>query len=117
MTSTDSKGPASASRGRPPVRPPPRGSVCRAGRPHRRLLAVLALALLLVGAVVARVGTLQTVDTPEYASYGQRQRTRTVPIPAERGVIFDRNGHELPLSVPKTTIWADPRLWQRLQRR
>ena len=51
-----------------------------------------ALALLLVGVVVTRVGMLQTVDKADYASYGERQRTRSVAIPAERGTIFDRDG-------------------------
>ncbi len=31
-------------------------------------------------------------------------------LPAERGTIFDRNGAELALTVPKKTVWADPRL-------
>ncbi len=82
----------------------------RAGRPRRRLLAVLVLAMLLVAAVVTRVGLLQTVDKADYASYGERQRTRSVAIPAERGTIFDRDGQVLALSVPTATIWADPRL-------
>jgi cell division protein FtsI (penicillin-binding protein 3) len=60
---------------------------------------------------VARVGLLQTVDAKDYTTYGERQRTSALPLPADRGAIFDRNGHELALSVPKTTIWADPRFW------
>ena len=57
----------------------------RAGRPRRRLLAVLALALLLVGVVVTRVGMLQTVDKADYASYGERQRTRSRGDPGRAG--------------------------------
>jgi cell division protein FtsI (penicillin-binding protein 3) len=84
--------------------------VFKAGRPRRRLLALLVVAVVLVGAVVARVGLLQTVDKDDYASYGERQRVRSVAIPAERGTIFDRDGEVLALSVPTATIWADPRL-------
>ncbi len=35
---------------------------------------------------------------------------RTVTIPAERGNIFDRTGKVLAVSVPQTTIVADPRV-------
>lgn len=98
----------------PPRRPPPRRpppSIWRAGRPHRRLISLAVVTLVLFGVAVARVGMLQTVDAKDYTAYGERQRTSAVPLPADRGVIFDRNGHELALSVPKTTIWADPRFW------
>ena len=67
------------------------------------------VAALLVIVVVARVGMLQTVDKADYASYGERQRVRSVVIPAERGAIFDRDGQVLAMSVPVMTIWADPR--------
>ena len=39
---------------------------------------------------------------------GVGQRVQTVTLPAERGSIFDRNGVDLALSVPQTTIVADP---------
>ena len=31
-------------------------------------------------------------------------------LAAERGGIFDRNGHELALSLDRKTVWADPRV-------
>jgi cell division protein FtsI (penicillin-binding protein 3) len=99
---------------RPPARPQrrhPSPSFWKAGRPSRRLLSLAAVTVILFAAAVVRVGVLQTVDAKGYESYGQRQRTSTLPLPADRGVIFDRNGQELALSVPKTTIWADPRSW------
>jgi cell division protein FtsI (penicillin-binding protein 3) len=68
------------------------------------------VSLLAFGAVLVRVGTLQTVDAARYTALGESQRVRSVVLPAERGTIFDRNGAELALTVPKQTIWADPRL-------
>ncbi len=53
---------------------------------------------------------LQTVDAARYTALGESQRVRAVVLPAERGTIFDRNGAELALTVPKKTVWADPRL-------
>jgi cell division protein FtsI (penicillin-binding protein 3) len=67
----------------------------------------LALAFALV---VVRLTQLQVVSPDEYAARGMAQRLRTVSLPAERGSIFDRNGHELAMSVRQHTVWADPRL-------
>jgi cell division protein FtsI (penicillin-binding protein 3) len=66
--------------------------------------------VLAFSAVLVRVGTLQTVDAERYTALGESQRVRAVVLPAERGTIFDRNGAELALTVPKQTVWADPRL-------
>jgi cell division protein FtsI (penicillin-binding protein 3) len=68
-------------------------------------LVVVAIAF---GAVVLRLGSLQVVGADDYADRGVAQRVRTVPLPAERGAILDRDGTELALSVPQHTIWADP---------
>ena len=68
------------------------------------------MSVLAFGAVLVRVGTLQTVGAARYTALGESQRVRSVVLPAERGTIFDRNGAELALTVPKQTIWADPRL-------
>ncbi len=69
---------------------------------------LLAVALLLV-VVVARVGMLQTVDQHRLAAEGESQRLSNVTLTAPRGTIFDRNGFELAISVPQSTVWADPR--------
>jgi cell division protein FtsI (penicillin-binding protein 3) len=60
-------------------------------------------------AVVVRVGMLQTVDQKRLAAEGESQRLSNVTLTAPRGAIFDRNGFELALSIPQTTLWADPR--------
>lgn len=60
-------------------------------------------------AVVVRLVDLQLVAPGRYAAAGMAQRLRTVPLPAERGSIFDRNGAELAMSVGQKTVWADPR--------
>ena len=72
-------------------------------------MALLLFAALLLLVIVGRVAMLQTVEQQDYVAYGERQRLRTVPIPAERGTLFDRDGEVLALSVPTATIWADPR--------
>ena len=84
---------------------------------HRPLppirLRVVALLVVMVMAFVAigvRLFDLQARDRTHLTSLGVGQRVRTVDIPAERGNIFDRTGKILAVSVPQTTITADPRV-------
>jgi cell division protein FtsI/penicillin-binding protein 2 len=66
---------------------------------------VIVLAFVGIG---ARLVDLQARDRTHLNSLGLGQRVRTVTLAAERGSIFDRNGTDLALSVPQTTIVADP---------
>lgn len=74
----------------------------------RLRIFLVALGVLFAGLFV-RVLMLQTVSRSQYLAESIDQRTRPVTVRAERGVIFDRNGHELALSVPRTTVYVDPR--------
>lgn len=69
-------------------------------------IILFAIGLLIIG---GRVISLQTFDRDGYYEASVNQRTRVNTIRATRGVIFDRNGNELALSVPSTTVYADPR--------
>jgi cell division protein FtsI (penicillin-binding protein 3) len=68
--------------------------------------------LLLVGfgAIVVRLVDVQALGGQEYTAFGASQRFQEIALPADRGSIFDRNGHDLAVSIPQRTIWADPRL-------
>ena len=66
--------------------------------------------VLAFAAIGVRLFDLQARDRSHLVSLGLGQRVRTVAIPAERGNIFDRNGKVLAVSVPQTTIVADPRV-------
>jgi cell division protein FtsI (penicillin-binding protein 3) len=70
---------------------------------------IVATVLALV-AVVAQVVRIQTRDADELRAVGLDQRTSATTLRANRGVVFDRNGDELALSVPATTIIANPKL-------
>ncbi|MCU1401412.1 MAG: ftsI [Acidimicrobiales bacterium] len=82
----------------------------RAGSPRKRLIALLVGAALVFGAILVRITMLQTTDAASYTLAGTHQRTEETVLPASRGVIFDRNGDELALSVPATTIFVNPKL-------
>jgi cell division protein FtsI (penicillin-binding protein 3) len=75
-----------------------------------RLLVIVLVTVLAFAAISVRLFDLQARDRSHLTSLGLGQRVRTITIPAERGNIFDRTGKVLALSVPQTTIVADPRV-------
>ncbi len=80
----------------------------RAGRPRRRLLAVFGVVSAVLIGLIVRIALIQTDEASAYVSYGEQQRTRDQILTADRGIIFDRTGEELAISVPATTFYADP---------
>jgi penicillin-binding protein 2 len=70
----------------------------------QNLRARLRLIQILMGLLLTLLGTrlyfLQVIHGPYYADIAQNQRRRRLPIPAPRGIIFDRNGHPLVDSRP-----------------
>ena len=89
----------------------------RSGTPRRRRgqapyrLRVSFLAASFVASVFAgRLVQLQGVDADAYATMAQREGTRTVTLPAERGSIVDRFGAPLAESVDGAMLTADPTL-------
>jgi penicillin-binding protein 2 len=69
-----------------------------------RLYAVQIVAVLLLSLLGVRLYLLQVVRGSYYAEIAQNQRIRLLPIPAPRGIIFDRNGHPLVDSRPIYTV-------------
>jgi cell division protein FtsI (penicillin-binding protein 3) len=82
----------------------------RAGQSRRRLRVFLVASAVVFAVILARVVLLQTSDADQLREAGRAQRTSETVLRAGRGVIFDRNGEELALSVPSTTIFANPKL-------
>ncbi len=74
-------------------------------------MAMLLLTMSLVFlAIAGRLVSIQGISADHYLAVGLSQRLSTVSLPGQRGSIFDRTGQELAVSVPETTIWADPQL-------
>jgi cell division protein FtsI (penicillin-binding protein 3) len=77
-------------------------------RTSRRIRAVsVVLALGFIG-LAARATHLSVIDR-RGADRGESQTASTYRLPAPRGLIVDRNGAELALSVESPTVYADPR--------
>lgn len=82
----------------------------RAGNPRSRLLAVFLGSIVLFSIVIARVAFLQTAGSNSLVAAGRAQRVSESVLHAQRGTIFARDGAELALSVPSSTIMANPKL-------
>src|SRR6185312_9542662 len=65
-----------------------------------RLRFIQGLVVLLLGLLSVRLYVLQVVRGGHYAEIAENQRRRRLPIPAPRGVIFDREGRVLVDSRP-----------------
>jgi cell division protein FtsI (penicillin-binding protein 3) len=70
---------------------------------------LLAFALVFA-AIAVRLVKIQAISADHYLAVGLSQRVTTTILAGQRGTIFDRTGQELAVSVPQTTIWADPQL-------
>ena len=74
----------------------------------RRMLLVAVLATLWLGAVLVRLGYLQLFRYGDYLARAQRQQQRIVEVSPRRGVLYDRNLHELAMSVQVDSCFAVP---------
>lgn len=71
---------------------------------------LLVVLLITLGAVLLKVGQLQTAGGESLRTAGAAQWERVRPLQADRGAIFDRNGEELSMSVPAYSISVNPKL-------
>src|SRR5258706_4587246 len=59
-------------------------------------------------AIGARLIYLQVFHYGDFAKQAQRQQQRSIDVAPIRGVVYDRNGHELAMSVSVDSIFAVP---------
>src|SRR5437762_1631486 len=69
-----------------------------------RLRIIQALVLVMLAVLGVRLYLIQIINGARYAEIAENQRIRMLPIPAPRGMIFDRNGHVLVDSQPIYTV-------------
>ncbi|HUR97801.1 MAG TPA: penicillin-binding protein 2 [Pyrinomonadaceae bacterium] len=69
-----------------------------------RIVTIQIVAFVLLGILGVRLYYLQVVKGEHYAERAENQRIRHIPIPAPRGVIFDRNGKILVDSRPTWNV-------------
>jgi cell division protein FtsI (penicillin-binding protein 3) len=76
--------------------------------PGRILLVSIVFAIGAV-AVVVRAAQLQLLDHEKYENVVERQATLSASINAKRGVIKDRHGAELAITVDVDSVYAEPK--------
>jgi cell division protein FtsI (penicillin-binding protein 3) len=62
----------------------------------------------LFSVVVVRLVHVQVLSAGRYVAYGEEQRIEPIEVAGGRGAIYDRNGNDLAISIPRTTVAADP---------
>ena len=82
------------------------------GRPsvdvHSRLFQLGAFLFFWAVMIVARLTILQVLHYREWVQRAERQQQRTVEISPQRGIIYDRNGQELAMTVQVDSVFAVP---------
>jgi cell division protein FtsI (penicillin-binding protein 3) len=76
--------------------------------PVSRLIALFVGTVLLLCGIVVRLAVLQVRDQSQYETLGMVQRERTIDLPADRGLILDRNGVPLALTMEARDIYVNP---------
>ena len=77
-------------------------------KPRLRWLVVWVLAVVWMAVVLTRLSYLQLVCYGEYFTKAQHQQQRVFEISPKRGVIYDRKGRELAISLPMDSVFGDP---------
>jgi cell division protein FtsI/penicillin-binding protein 2 len=75
----------------------------------RSLIVVILVILFFIGLTVKLVD-IQIIKSEELKYYAKRQQTKLETVPAERGLIYDRNGVLLVHNRNDVTIYIDLRM-------
>ena len=65
--------------------------------------------LLALFGLLSRVAWLQVISPDKLVKEGDLRSLRVQAVPTARGMISDRAGRPLAVSVPVNAIWADPK--------
>jgi penicillin-binding protein 2 len=77
-------------------------------RSVRRFIAFGAIAVLLFGVLAGRLFQLQVIEGTVRAEEAEAARTLEVANPAQRGLVFDREGRPLVINAPTWTVAVRP---------
>ena len=75
---------------------------------NKRLYLLAAILVLWAGAICLRLVYLQIFRYGDFEQRAQRQQQRTTEVAAKRGIIYDRAGRELAMSIAVDSVFAVP---------
>ncbi|WP_440054222.1 penicillin-binding transpeptidase domain-containing protein [Pseudoalteromonas sp. T1lg65] len=73
-----------------------------------RFALVCVVMVLVFMTLVARAAFLQVIEPDKAIQENNKRTVRVETLNVQRGMIFDRNGKELAVSVPVVSVYADP---------
>ena len=79
----------------------------------RFVILVFGIVMVFVG-LASRAAYIQVVEPDLLIERGDNRIVRTKNVKVHRGMILDRHGDELAVSVPVKAIYADPKLSMRM---
>jgi len=82
----------------------------RRGDGRTRAIHLTFAVLMVLSIYAGRVFDLMVVKGDDLASLGESQRSRTLPLPADRGPIYDSEGAPLAITVESRNVTADQNL-------
>lgn len=75
---------------------------------RKRVTVFLLVVTVVIGGLICRLGYLQFYRSAWLAENATDQRVRDIPVEAKRGIIYDRMGRELAVSVSAESVYAIP---------
>ena len=87
---------------------PPRRYARADGR--NRAIYLTFVVLIILSIYAGRIFDLMVIKGSDLAAQGQNQRMRTLPLPADRGPIYDSEGAPLAITVESRNVTADQNL-------
>ncbi len=80
-----------------------------AGVSQWRFMMLLGFILIGFCGLAARTAWIQVIQPDRLRQEGDLRSLRTTADPSHRGMVTDRNGEPLAVSVPVQAVWADPK--------
>ncbi len=77
---------------------------------HWKFLLIVSLVALGIVAVIIRLFVVQVVNGDKYSEMAKRQHESKMVLPAQRGIIYDRNGKVLATNIMTLSIAIDPKV-------
>lgn len=73
-----------------------------------RVGLILGVVFLFFAILIARIAYIQVIEPDHLIREGDMRSVRAKTLHSARGIISDRNGEPLAVSVPVEAVWADP---------
>ena len=77
-----------------------------------RLLILIFVLLLAALGLIARIIYLGVIKHDFLADQSKMRSVREISIPAHRGMITDRNGNPLAISISAASVWVNPKSFE-----